>query len=375
MKSINRKVKIAEFVGTIQDGGAETVVKDYALSLDEKRFETIVIVLRRSPYTANDRTLIENGVVIESICKSNAFLIKFFQRTNYWWYVPYKLNKILKKYRIDVLHVHMPLLHYTLPLMKSFDKIRLFYTIHSDIKEYFGKNPEEAYAVRKFLKQERIQLIALHDTMKHELNNYFNTENPVVLSNGIKLSKYRTTYDRNEIRKELNIPVDAFVIGHIGRFSYVKNHEFIISVFEKAVERNDKCFLLLVGSGELQKRIVKKLIKDGYEGRYIILSHRADIPQILAIIDAFVFPSYYEGFGIAPLEAQASGCKCIISDGVPKDIVVSERCSQLSLNDGVTMWCDAVFNETIKGIPIKALEDYDQEVLIKKLERMYLGNE
>ena len=90
---------VAEFVGSIQDGGAETLVKDYALMLDKNKFNPVIIVLRRSPDTANDKILTEHGIKIVPICRSNFFPLKVIQKLNYWWYVPYRLKKNTKKRR------------------------------------------------------------------------------------------------------------------------------------------------------------------------------------------------------------------------------------------------------------------------------------
>ena len=117
------KYKIAEYVSSIQDGGAETLVKDYALMLDRNKFDVVVIVMRRCPDTANDKILSSHGIKIISIYKNNSFIAKVWQRLNRWWYVPYKLQQIIEAEKVNVIHVHLSLLKYVNKIRKKIDEI------------------------------------------------------------------------------------------------------------------------------------------------------------------------------------------------------------------------------------------------------------
>ena len=84
---------------------------------------------------------------------------------------------------------------------------------------------------------------------------YMNGE-VTILRNALDLDYYKFNSDgRNSIRKEYNIPEDAFVVGHIGRFMKQKNHSKLISIFEEILKRNKNAYLLLVGNGELEEKI------------------------------------------------------------------------------------------------------------------------
>lgn len=75
----------------------------------------------------------------------------------------------------------------------------------------------------------------------------------------------------------------------------------------------------MVGSGELSGEIENALDNVGLTGKYLILSHRSDIPELMKAMDVFVFPSKYEGLGIVLVEAQVSGLKCVVSEAVPHE--------------------------------------------------------
>ncbi|MFA6808436.1 MAG: glycosyltransferase, partial [Eubacteriales bacterium] len=86
-----------------------------------------------------------------------------------------------------------------------------------------------------------------------------------IINNGIDTDLFGFKYEvRNRMRKELNI-VDKFVVGLVGRFSYPKNHEFLIDIFESIHKKNNSSVLLLVGDGEMRSSIEYKLKEKGLE--------------------------------------------------------------------------------------------------------------
>lgn len=367
--------KIAEFIGSIQDGGAETLVKDYALMLDKNKFDIVVIVLRRSLNTANDKILADNGIKIVPICKSNFILFKVIQRLNYWWYVPYRLKKILQEENVNVLHVHLQLLKYVMKISSKIKGIRVFYTAHSEPKRLFlGKNAAEGRAAEKLIKNNNLQMIALHDDMRKEINEMFHIDNTCIIRNGINFNRFHDCIERKEdIRKSLGIPKKAFVIGHVGRFHILKNHSFLIKIFDELCRRRDNSFLLLVGEGKLKSRVENDLLSLGLRDKCLILSHRSDIPQILKAMDVFVFPSLLEGLGIALIEAQVSGLRCVASDAVPQEAFKTELAIPVSLSASPQKWCDIILDKNIKGVSDGHLDDYDMNKEIKRLEELYIS--
>lgn len=289
------KHNIAEFIGTIADGGAETLVKDYALMLDKDKFNVIVIVLRRSPNTANDAILSKSNVRIVPIYKKKTFIFRVIQKLNRWWYVPCKLAEILNRENIEVLHIHLDILKYVSVIRHRIKNIRLFYTCHSEPQYFLAEAVvKENNAAKKLIKDNNLRMIVLHDDMRKEINEIFDIENTAVIHNGIYFQRFRNvTETKGEIRKALSIPENVFIIGHVGRFTYAKNHEFLIDIFNEVCKKNSRAFLLLVGTGELTEVVKDKVADLGISDRVLILSHRSDIPELLKAMDVFAFPSRY----------------------------------------------------------------------------------
>lgn len=124
--------------------------------------------------------------------------------------------------------------------------------------------------------------------------------------------------------------------------------------------------LLLVGDGDLRPQIEQKVSDLGLTERVIFTGVRSDVSDLLQAMDAFVFPSNYEGLPVTLVEAQASGLPCFISDKVPYDCVLTDLVTQVPLDAPPKKWAEIVmsaqnrkrrntYNEIVQaGFDIKA---------------------
>lgn len=159
------------------------------------------------------------------------------------------------------------------------------------------------------------------------------------LNNAIDTNKFLYDTDRRKsVRQEFGIGDDELLLGHVGRFNYQKNHEYLIDIFEAVITKNSNVKLLLVGDGDLRKQIEKKVNTKGLSKKVIFAGLRNDVPRLLQGMDCFVFPSHYEGVPVTIVEAQAAGLPCVISDSITKEVCVSELVKYVSLNAGVEEW-------------------------------------
>ncbi len=119
------------------------------------------------------------------------------------------------------------------------------------------------------------------------------------------------------MEKRLNVEND-FLVGHVGRFSKEKNHKFIVEVFSKLIQIIPSAKLLLIGEGGLKPEIEKLVIEKGLSDKVIFYGISHEIPKLMLAMDAFIFPSHYEGWAIAAVEAQCSGLPLFCSKGIPE---------------------------------------------------------
>lgn len=161
------------------------------------------------------------------------------------------------------------------------------------------------------------------------------------VNNGVDLNVFKfNESNRNEIRSEFSIPNDALLIGHVGRFTKQKNHEFLIRVFEEIHKLNENTYLLLVGIGELKEQILNIVNESNVKDFIIFAGLRRDVPKILSAFDLFLLPSYFEGMPNVVIEAQATGLPCLISDTITKEANITGLVQYLSLKAPYDDWAN-----------------------------------
>lgn len=164
-----------------------------------------------------------------------------------------------------------------------------------------------------------------------------------ILHNAISTKQYVfSEQTRTRIRESLQLKADDIVIGHVGRFSKVKNHVFLIQLIEALAAVDPRYKLLLIGDGELADDIKTRVTSIGLQDNVLFLGLRTDVPELLQAMDVFVLPSLYEGVPVSIIEAQAAGLKCFVSDAVPKDCMITDLVSQLDLSDPIETWVRAI---------------------------------
>lgn len=136
---------------------------------------------------------------------------------------------------------------------------------------------------------------------------------------------------RNLVRKELGIPDDVKIIGHIGRFTEQKNHMFLADIFKAVHDLEEHTALLVVGEGPLESTFKKKIEDLGLDNNVIFAGVRSDIPCILSAMDVFVMPSFYEGMPNTVIEAQATGLPCVIADTITNEADITGLVNYMSL--------------------------------------------
>lgn len=163
-------------------------------------------------------------------------------------------------------------------------------------------------------------------------NRCFDAGRVHVMPNAIDTKKFE--YDqaaRIRLREELKIPQDAFVVGHVGRFMYQKNHPFLLQVFKEILRLRENAFLLLVGEGELQETIRQSVREQSLEGKVIFTGARQDVSKLYSAMDVFCLPSFYEGLPVVALEAQANGLPCVFSDRITSEVLLNQSAVCLPL--------------------------------------------
>lgn len=184
------------------------------------------------------------------------------------------------------------------------------------------------------------------------------SRNVYILHNAISVERF--LYDdsvRNRVRSELGYKQTELVIGHVGRFSYQKNHEYLIKLFYEAHKRNKQARLLLVGSGELEDVIKNMTKKLGIEDSVRFYGNSNRVNELLQAMDVFCFPSRFEGLSVALIEAQTAGLPCIVNDSVKisNESSITPLIKRIPLNC-MNEWIDAI--ESSNTVARKNMKSY-----------------
>lgn len=148
--------------------------------------------------------------------------------------------------------------------------------------------------------------------------------------------------EQEPLREELGIPADAPVLGTVGRLAKEKNHAFLLEVLQALSASLPEARLLLVGDGPERHALVASAASMGLGGRVVFTGQRQDVARAMAMMDVFLFPSHFEGLGLAALESQAAGLPTVISTGVAEEVVVVDHLvRRLPLSDGPGAWAEA----------------------------------
>ena len=196
-----------------------------------------------------------------------------------------------------------------------------------------------------------------------------------ILPNAIDAAEYRFAPEtRRAVRQELGLE-DCCVIGHVGRFHPQKNHVFLLEVFSECLRINPNARLLLVGGGEGRSETEAKAYELRLQGKVIFAGVRSDVNRLLQAMDVFVFPSHYEGLGIAAIEAQAAGLPCVLSEGVPEEACVTDNVCRISLNESPQVWAGCILSQPkTHADTYQQIENagFDISTNVRKLQDFYL---
>jgi glycosyltransferase involved in cell wall biosynthesis len=200
----------------------------------------------------------------------------------------------------------------------------------------------------------------------------------IIVNDGIDLSRF--TYNkkvRNDYRAKLGINEENFVVGHVGRFSYQKNHNYLIDIFKELCKLNSTAILLLVGTGELENSIKEKVRALQLEEKVIFTGAVDNVNDYMQAMDCFVFPSRFEGLGMVAIEAQAMALPCFLSDGIPKEVAITDLVHFIALNESPSRWREAIMNQQLKirmdmSATVK-VAGYDITNVAEKIRDIYLS--
>lgn len=166
-----------------------------------------------------------------------------------------------------------------------------------------------------------------------------------IINNGIELNKFQFNVNvRQKYRDDLKIN-DNIVIGHIGHFTFQKNHDFIIEVFKELFRIDKKYVLMLIGDGDNRDVIENKVKSYGLTDNVIFTGKSYEVPQLMQAIDIILMPSRFEGLPLTLIEAQAACLTCYVSDVITKEVEITDLVKFISLDETPQNWARRIHSQ------------------------------
>lgn len=314
------KINVLYVVYELGFGGVEQVLYNYISYLKNKDFDFFILAEEPINYEAKER-FEKLGVNILYIKPKRKGIFNYYKN----------LNKILDKYKFDIIHTNLDVksFYVLIPALIKKIKVRIVHT-----HRLFNKFNKETFFEKICMKMTK-QVANDFFACGNEVGASVYDTNYYVMNNAFDIEKFKYNLEkRKEIRKLLNIKDDCFIIGNIGRFETEKNHKYLLNIALNLIDNGLNFKIVIVGTGSLKNEFIKLIEKYKLDSYFIILQNTQDICKYYSAFDLFVLPSIIEGLPVVGLEAQCSGLECIFSENITKDVVVvKENCTFLDLNN------------------------------------------
>jgi glycosyltransferase involved in cell wall biosynthesis len=366
---MSKPIRVLHVVRKMDFGGVQLMLMNYYRNINRNlvQFDFLVQGNQNSTFDEEIRSL---GGKIHNVTSMKDNLIKYNK----------DVRRILEKNNYEIVHAHQNFanIHSLTQAHKS--KIKAIishshnaYPEKSVIKQIIKKFIQ--YRINKISTEKYACSIKAGEWLygKKQLKKGF----VKIINNGIDSEKFKFNKEiSDKVRNELKIK-NNFVIGHIGNFSNQKNHDFLIDIFNEIYKIKQNAKLVLVGIGELEEVIKKKVRNLGLENQVIFLGKRSDVNSLMQAFDVLVFPSLFEGLPVVLIEAQASGLKSIVSKEITSEVKITELIDYISLAESSKYWAENIIkydNREERKDTSNLIKDngYDIREEAKKLEKLYL---
>lgn len=366
------KRRICIFCETWESGGIESFLHNALLHMDRSGLEIDLVVaeLRESVFT--------QGLRDAGICFTELSGKTFRLRENYR-----RFGRLLAERRYDVLHLNIyqgMSLYYAELAARTGVPIRIAHSHNTALRKSLTR-PGKRLLHELYRDCYTADATALWASSKAAADFMFSKRELercgyTFIPNGIDVERFRFRPEvRERVRKELGLD-GKFVIGNVGRMCRQKNQTFLLDVLAEVLKIRPESVLLLAGAGEDQAALEEKARRLHIECNVIFYGVSNRVEELFWAMDAFAFPSLFEGLGIVAVEAQCAGLPVVCSEHVPEEARVSPALQSHSLTEGTKGWSRALL---AAGRPdaeaaARAVREtgFDIADAAKMLERYYL---
>ena len=359
-------IRILQVVNDMHRAGLETMLMNYYRNIDRTEIQFDFLTHRPNKSDYDDEIISLGGKV---------YYAPRLYPQNYPKYFKWMKAFFAENPEYKIIHSHIDTMSY-LPLKaakKAGVPVRIAHSHNTAIDKDF-KYPLKLYF------RTRINGVATNRlACGYEAGKFLFKGKPFkVIPNAVDADIF--LYDevlRKKKRAELGLE-NSFVVGHVGRLSYQKNHKFLIKIFDAVLKKESAAKLMLIGVGEKEQEIKEQVKFLGLDDKVLFLGNRSDVNELYQAMDVFVLPSLFEGIPVVGVEAQFADLPCLFSDKTPGEVKFNVRTKFVGLDNSPEFWADEIL-ATRGGTPrTRDREDivnshYDIKIAHSILEEYYDG--
>lgn len=362
------KIQILMVLGNTGRGGAQTFAMNVLRMIDREKYQVDFAVneIRENGYTEE---IYELG--------SKIHVIPFFKGYNWRSYIE-AWRKLLTENHYDIIHGHVS--SSASIYLKEAKRHGCRTIVHSHSAGYRGNEIEQQ--IKKVFtlgaKKQADYWFACSKPAAERVfgKDYSQYERYYDIPNAIIAENYLFDIDkRNKIRTMLGVKEEVKIYGHVGSFTAPKNHDFLLEVFSAILVADPQAILVLCGEGERKAEIQEKARTLGIADKIILTGNVGNVHEYMMAMDVMIFPSFFEGFPITVLEAQATGLPIVLSDNITNEVFLTDCVYPLPLQVGAVEWaskCIEVRNTNRQEQnTIIASSKYNMRNCVEKIESIY----
>lgn len=256
--------------------------------------------------------------------------------------------KLIKKEKYEYVHIHSDVANKMLIAAIAAKAAGVPHIIlHSHASDVDGTHRKMKRIIhkmcRRFLKYVGTDLISCSDLASSWMFPNVPIDAVKQIRNGVNLNKFRFDPVIRKKQRQILRVENKLVIGHVGRFAYQKNHEYLINIFEDVQKKIPDAILLLIGEGPLLKNIKSLCEKKNILASVIFYGTSDTVNDLMQAMDVFLLPSHFEGLPIVGVEAQASGLPVIFSDKITKEAALTKDAAYLPVGEkDLSLWSEKI---------------------------------
>ena len=325
------------------DSGIGLFVSGLLENFKDKNYHFTVVTLSDNKWHV-EKSLKQHGVNLIQIPKSKNKIYQAVCRKK-------EIKRILKTSRWDVIYTHSAtvVMFPYLRMAKRYVPNRI---MHSHARDFEVK----LYRIRKMYHR-LVKLLYPYVTTQNLAcseeaaawmypKSIIKEKKYQVVPNCIDSEKFKySEITREKIRNKYKLQ-NQFVIGHVGRFEKVKNHKFIIDIFEELCRKHSNAKLMLVGDGVLEDDVKRYVAEKKLEHNVLFLGKQSNVNELYQAMDYFILPSEKEGFSMVLLEAQSTGLHCLASNMVPVIVNCIGTVAFKALEDSAKSWAEEIIRDS-----------------------------